>query len=156
MSISKQKVEISFMIVLLALFFLPMWELQYRYVWDITSGPNDTGIFKNLKSIIFDDHENLTVYGHQIKFPVAYVGLLVQLLFLVKEGIPIKYSIGLYIGVIFFYGICFNVFLNSFDHHHLEKHLKIGSYAFFILMILGILKELVFLPETKPSKNNTI
>ena len=127
---------------------LPIWEIGYRYVWDPDSGKlassfTDSGIFKNLWAEFTHDYESIVMWGFDPRFPVVYLGILVQILFITRKNIPKKTATWLYLGSLIMYVISLLIFISVFDSHRIEFYPKIGTFIFVALMIGGIIKERV-------------
>lgn len=142
----KKQLNILFLIVLICMLIMPLWEMSYRYVWDPGSGKlassfTDSGIFKNLWAELTHDYESIVMFGFNPVFPVIYLGILTQLFFIFRKNISIKTAIWLYIGNLMIYIIGIVVFISAFDSHAIEFYPKIGTFLFIAPMIGGIIKE---------------
>ncbi|WP_162819762.1 hypothetical protein [Kordia sp. SMS9] len=122
--------------------------MSYRYLWDWDFGNKvhgkieNSGIFKNTWAALTNDNDYIQVYGYHIKFPVIFFGILIQFILIFKRKL-IQQAASLYVISIIVYGVSMYIFLASFDRHTMNINLQIGSFLFFALMIIGIIKETV-------------
>jgi uncharacterized membrane protein len=144
--VKKSHIDILLLIALIVLLFFPLWELNYRYVWDANFGNSaygkiqDSGIFKNLWAGLTNDYDYMQIFGYAIKFPVVYVAILTQLILIFKRK-WINQAVWLYVINAIFYGVCMYLFLLSFDRHKLDINIKIGGILYFVILAIGLLKE---------------
>lgn len=140
--------EVLLFICMLLLLFTPLLEINYRYTWDPFSGKlatdiRDLGLIKNLWKQFTNDYETIKISSFNFKFPIIFLGLVIQLLFILKKSIFKKYSIWVYLGVLIFYGVNLLILTFSFESHRVYIKLEVGSYLFFSLIILGIIREVL-------------
>ena len=126
--------------------FFPLWEMSYRYLWDLNFGNKvhgsieDSGLFKNAWAELTNDYDHLQVFGYTIKFPVIYAAILTQLILTFKRK-WINKAVWLYIINAIFYGVCMYLFLESFKRHKTDLNMQFGSFLYFGALVFGILKE---------------
>ena len=90
-NVKKRQLDIFLLLIFIVVLFFPLWEMSYRYLWDLNFGNKvhgsieDSGIFKNAWAELTNDYDYLQVFGYTIKFPVIYAAILTQLILTFKR-----------------------------------------------------------------------
>lgn len=135
-------------IILIILVFIPLYDIDYRYSWDPSSGKlgqiKDSGIAKNLIASWRNEYDTITVFGYSSKIGVVFILLFFQLFiwfrFKFSEMIAwVFYVLGAVLLVLDSW-----IYEEGFEHHLTKINYHWGAKIIFLLMAAGFLKEIVY------------